>query len=239
VLLNNQNLVKSNLSKGTLFFEETSGLGSIFIGIGSQRRFQRERLSFGRSFLEFPFRFFFWGGGYLYQKIHGVSCSGAVTVFISSLVKMDRRFPCSCTSNFCTNRAKLAVKTIQKLRNLVYYKLHQKVSPENRWHGHDVFYVDGTIISLDDTPANQDQFPQSSSQKDSLGFPLIRAVFVFSMLTAMNWIALSDGELNGSTMETFLGAISQLIVPKQERPPEPRVVKKRKYLKFLTRKVKK
>ena len=57
-----------------------------------------------------------------------------------------------------------------------------------------------------------------------------------SHYVAMNWIALSDGELNGSRMEAFLEAISQLIVPKQQRPPEPRVVKKRNHkFPFMTK----
>jgi hypothetical protein len=175
VLQNNQNLVKSNFSKGTHFFEETSGLGSILSESEVEGVFKENGSLFGGLF--WNSLSVFWV--YLYQKIHGVSCSGAVTVFISSLVKMGRQFPSSCTSNFCTNRAKLAMKAIQNLLELVYEKLHQKVSPENRWHGHDVFYVDGATVSLDDTPANQAPFPQSSSQKEGLGFPLIRAVFVF------------------------------------------------------------
>ncbi|MDR0609429.1 MAG: hypothetical protein LBG58_04920 [Planctomycetaceae bacterium] len=41
------------------------------------------------------------------------------------------------------------------IRKRIDYKIdsYQKVSPENRWHGHDVFYVDGVTVSLDDTPA--------------------------------------------------------------------------------------
>jgi hypothetical protein len=41
--------------------------------------------------------------------------------------------------------------------------------------------VDGTTVSMPDTPANQQQFPQPDSQKPGLGFPLARLVVVFSL----------------------------------------------------------
>jgi hypothetical protein len=45
---------------------------------------------------------------------------------------------------------------------------------------------------------------------------------------ATNWVALGDGELNGSKMNHFLEVTRTLVIPKQQRPPEPRVLKKRK-----------
>ena len=145
---NNQKLVNSNLSTGADFFDETSGLGSILSKSEVEGVFKECGCFFGGLF--WNALSVFWV--YFYQKIHGVSCKNAVAVFVSSLVKQGRRFPCSCTSNFCTNRAKLAVKAIRKLLELVYTKLHQKIFPEHRWHGHDVFYVDGTTVSLDAPP---------------------------------------------------------------------------------------
>ena len=41
--------------------------------------------------------------------------------------------------------------------------------------------VDGTGISLPDTPANQKAYPQPSSQKPGVGFPLLRLVVLFSL----------------------------------------------------------
>jgi hypothetical protein len=50
-----------------------------------------------------------------------------------------------------------------------------------RWRGRDVKVVDGTTLSLPDTPANQRAYPQSASQRPGLGFPVLRLVALFSL----------------------------------------------------------
>jgi hypothetical protein len=45
--------------------------------------------------------------------------------------------------------------------------------------------VDGTTVSMPDTPQNQEAFPQPSSQEPGLGFPLARMVVLMSLATAM------------------------------------------------------
>jgi Transposase DDE domain len=49
------------------------------------------------------------------------------------------------------------------------------------WRGRDVKVVDGTTVSMPDTPANQKAYPQSASQKPGLGFPVLRMVALFSL----------------------------------------------------------
>jgi hypothetical protein len=49
-----------------------------------------------------------------------------------------------------------------------------------RWKGRRVKVVDGTGLSLPDTPANQQAFPQPRSPKPGCGFPLLRLLVVFS-----------------------------------------------------------
>src|SRR5207244_11870223 len=49
------------------------------------------------------------------------------------------------------------------------------------WRGRDVKIVDGTTVSMPDTPANQKEYPQSASQKPGLGFPVLRLVALFSL----------------------------------------------------------
>ncbi len=50
-----------------------------------------------------------------------------------------------------------------------------------RWAGRTVKVVDGTTVSMPDTPANQQAFPQSHAQKAGVGFPLARMVVLFSL----------------------------------------------------------
>ncbi len=44
------------------------------------------------------------------------------------------------------------------------------------WQGRQVRLVDGATVSLADTQENQAAYPQSSSQKAGLGFPMCRLV---------------------------------------------------------------
>ncbi|MDR2644312.1 MAG: hypothetical protein LBC74_16140, partial [Planctomycetaceae bacterium] len=57
-----------------------------------------------------------------------------------------------------------------KILSLLYNKVHRNIPPQDCWYGHEVFYVDGTEVTLDDTAANQAAFPQPESQKKGLGF---------------------------------------------------------------------
>jgi hypothetical protein len=49
------------------------------------------------------------------------------------------------------------------------------------WHGRDVKLVDGSTLSMPDTAANQQAYPQPASQKPGLGFPVLRLVALFSL----------------------------------------------------------
>jgi hypothetical protein len=49
------------------------------------------------------------------------------------------------------------------------------------WRGRDVKVVDGSTLSMPDTPDNQQAYPQSSSQQPGLGFPVMRIVALFSL----------------------------------------------------------
>lgn len=49
------------------------------------------------------------------------------------------------------------------------------------WRGRDVKVVDGSTLSMPDTPANQHAYPQSASQQPGLGFPVLRIVALFSL----------------------------------------------------------
>jgi putative transposase len=52
------------------------------------------------------------------------------------------------------------------------------------WHGKHVTLVDGTTLTLPDTPENQQAFPQLSSQAPGAGFPILRMVVLLSLATA-------------------------------------------------------
>jgi hypothetical protein len=53
--------------------------------------------------------------------------------------------------------------------------------PEWLWKGRRVRVVDGSTITMPDTPENQAEYPQSKSQRRGCGFPIARVVVVFSL----------------------------------------------------------
>jgi hypothetical protein len=57
------------------------------------------------------------------------------------------------------------------------------------WRGHPVKLVDGSGISMPDTPENQACYPQPDSQARGVGFPLSRIVAVICLSTGAVWDA--------------------------------------------------
>jgi hypothetical protein len=49
------------------------------------------------------------------------------------------------------------------------------------WHNRRVRVVDGSTITMADTPENQAEYPQLKSQKPGCGFPIARILVVFSL----------------------------------------------------------
>jgi hypothetical protein len=48
-----------------------------------------------------------------------------------------------------------------------------------------VYLIDGTTVSMPDTPANQKEYPQQPQQAKGLGFPMVRLVVLLSLATGM------------------------------------------------------
>jgi hypothetical protein len=63
-------------------------------------------------------------------------------------------------------------------------KIEQLARQEWLWHGRHVKLVDGTTVTMPDTPENQAAFHQPKSQKPGVGFPMMRIGLVLSLATA-------------------------------------------------------
>jgi putative transposase len=113
------------------------------------------------------------------------SCLAAVARVAVLLVALGRD-PCSDdTGVYCRARAKLPVAIIRRLATQVADGCEQQLPEQWLWKGRHVHLVDGTTVSMPDTPANQAEYPQPRSQKPGLGFPIVRMVVLFSLATAM------------------------------------------------------
>jgi len=83
-------------------------------------------------------------------------------------------------SAYCQARLRLPWDILPRLRVALAARadgLHQL------WRGLQIKVVDGTGVSLPDTPKNQRSYPQPGGQKPGCGFPLLKIVGVFSLAT--------------------------------------------------------
>jgi Transposase DDE domain len=109
------------------------------------------------------------------------SCRQAVLRFLAWRTA-QRLPPCSTdTGAYCKARQRLPEGVLARLTRATGRRLQDQAPPAWRWEGRTVKVVDGTTVSMPDTPANQKAFPQSPSQKPGVGFPIARMVVLFSL----------------------------------------------------------
>lgn len=90
--------------------------------------------------------------------------------------------PSSSSSAYCQARKKLIVGELMKI--LDHTVLNLDSMPERGFlHGRRVVVVDGTGVSMPDTKANQQRWPQQRQQKEGCGFPTARICACFSLAT--------------------------------------------------------
>ena len=85
------------------------------------------------------------------------------------------------TSAYCQARKRLFLGTIQLIKQHLAWTLERGVLEAEKWFGRDVRIVDGTGISMPDTPENQARWPQSSLQAPGCGFPQMKVMGLFSL----------------------------------------------------------
>lgn len=90
--------------------------------------------------------------------------------------------PSSSTSAYCQARAKLDESMLAGIATQTGAQL-EHLARAARWKQRRVIVVDGSGISMPDTPANQAQWPQSASQKPGCGFPQARICACFCLAT--------------------------------------------------------
>jgi hypothetical protein len=83
---------------------------------------------------------------------------------------------------FCQARQRLSLDTLRLINGQIAWNLERRVTrPEQLLPGRDVKIVDGTGISMPDTPENQAVWPQPQGQKPGCGFPVLKLAGLFSL----------------------------------------------------------
>lgn len=90
------------------------------------------------------------------------------------------KLPSSSTASYCTARKKLDEQT---LTDIFQYTAERsdKSTKSGLLMDRRVIVVDGTGLSMPDTPGNQEVWPQSAAQKPGCGFPSARVCACFSL----------------------------------------------------------
>lgn len=113
------------------------------------------------------------------------SCVAAVARVITLCIALNREPPSPDTGTYCRARARLPVALVQRMTTHVAEAGEAQVPNDWLWKNRHVYLVDGTTVSTPDTPELQKKYPQPDSQKEGLGFPMIRMVVLMSLATAM------------------------------------------------------
>lgn len=109
------------------------------------------------------------------------SCREAVARLIAWRLGQGLK-PCSPeTGAYCTARDDLSEAACAQLVCLTGRQVDEAAPATWRWRGRRVLVVDGSTITMPDTPANQAEYPQLACQRRGCGFPIARIVVVFSL----------------------------------------------------------
>jgi hypothetical protein len=111
------------------------------------------------------------------------SCQKAVNGWAAQRAA-DGLSACSTrTGAYCKARQRLPVEMVTALTRQTGRLLSAKALAPWLWRGRAVKLVDGTGLSMPDTPENQAVYPQPSTQATGVGFPLARLVAVICLAT--------------------------------------------------------
>lgn len=112
------------------------------------------------------------------------SCRAAVLRVLAQRLASGQT-PCSIdTAAYCRARAQLPAAVLRRLTLALGRNLEAQVPQDWRWLGKQVVFVDGTTLTMADTPENQAVYPQLSSQVPGAGYPILRMVVLLSLTTA-------------------------------------------------------
>lgn len=109
------------------------------------------------------------------------SCQNAINEFSARRVAGGLHACSTSTAAYCRARKRLPQPMVSSLVNFTGQAMTSSVPPTWTWQGRPVRLVDGTTVAMADTQENQSAFPQPTSQKPGLGFPISRLLALFCL----------------------------------------------------------
>ena len=116
------------------------------------------------------------------------------------------------TGGYCRARQRLPLEMVSGVTRCLGEQIDQQLPNQWRWHGRRVRLVDGTTVTMPDTPENQAVYPQQRAQKEGLGFPICRVVGV-TCLASGALLNAAVGRFNGKggDEQTLLRSIQETL----------------------------
>ena len=102
------------------------------------------------------------------------ACQDVVGRRLSERVAQGQSASALNTGSYCDARQRLPTALPTTLGAMIGERLESLAPTRWRWQGRSVKLFDGTMVSMPDTPSNQQAYPQSHEQKSGLGFPIAR-----------------------------------------------------------------
>jgi hypothetical protein len=81
--------------------------------------------------------------------------------------------PSEDTGGYSKGRGRLKIEFLHTVQARISGHLNARIRPEDTYLGHVIKSIDGSTLELDDTEANQLEYPQPSTQKPGCGFPIM------------------------------------------------------------------
>lgn len=119
--------------------------------------------------------------------------------------------PDSGTSAYCQARGRLPLARLTELHRTLAGQLAARVTTPELWLGRRVKVVDGTGLSMPDTAANQQAWPQPTTQKAGCGFPVVKLVACFCLASGalLDWVEGTLREHEGRLFQKLLAIFQE------------------------------
>jgi hypothetical protein len=121
---------------------------------------------------------------FLSQVLHpDQSCNAAVARWLAYRTANGQAACSADNSSYCQARQRLPEALVQRLVRDTGAEVHGQAPASWHVHGRPVKLVDGTTVSMPDTPENRAAFGKPRNQRGPCGFPLARLVVLLCWAT--------------------------------------------------------
>ncbi len=113
------------------------------------------------------------------------TCREALRKFLAWLALEKKKTASPRTTGYCKARKRLREQDIRDVHHQVVRSMQERTGAKALWCGRRVSVIDGSSVSMPDTAANQEKYPQPKGQEKGCGFPVMRIVGIFSLATGV------------------------------------------------------